>query len=543
MRHPTIIPLVEAAEFRPSLSVAPRLAPVTARRILAGAAACGIAGDALFGNAVCGSGLALYLTIVAFAVGGFSMSSIRALPLRVRGLLAAGVGFAALLLFRDSEALAFFNTVATLFFITLAAALSKPGATLALTTARVRDLLGLLPAGVAETASGAPRFLFSDVRAAFLGADGTSRSGTAVAVARAVVLAVILTVGFGLLLSGGDPVFRSLFAWPERWNAFDIPEHVFRFGLLAWPVMGLMWGTTRASRFPVDEILSNGITLNRLDVVTALGAMNALFATYLLLQVRVLFGGSAYVLETTGLTLAQYARDGFFALAFAAWLVLTVLLVLNALLKEDRLGAWHVSRRLSTSLLVMVGLMLASATTRMLLYVGSFGITVDRIVALAVMACLAIVSCWFFLTVLRERASRFVIGVVAAAGVTLFSLNVINPEAIVVRSALARADKGGAFDVAYVSGLGSDAVPALVDGLRAGRIPRTQVPALASTTTTSATLIATRNIATCIVANRLVKQWADGGAGGMAAWTASAARARRSVRQNRDMLDAQCDMP
>lgn len=549
MRHPTIVPLPAAAEYQPSLTLAPRLAPITARRILGGAAACGIAADLLFANSAYGAGITLFLWVVAFAIGGFSMDAIRALPLRVRALLGASVACASLLLFRDSEVLAFFNTVAALFFMLLAAAFAKPGSTLSLTTARVRDLLGILPAGVADTASGAPRFLFSDARAAFLGTDGTSRSGTAVAVARATAIAAFLTAGFALLLSGGDPVFRSLVAWPASWNALAIPEHVFRFGFFAWPVMGLMWGSTRAGRLPVDEIVQNGITLNRLDVVTALGAMNALFAAYLLLQVRVLFGGSAYVLQTTGLTLAQYARDGFFALAFAAWLVLSVLLVLNALLKEDRLGAWHVSRRLSTSLLVMVGLMLASAATRMLLYVSSFGITVDRIVALAAMACLAIVSCWFWLTVLRERAHRFVIGFVSAAGATLLALNVINPEAIAARSTLARVERGGEFDQWYASNLGSDATPVLVEGLREGRIPRTpaakppMAPVVASQGAVATVAPKAPKAPNCIVAEALLQKYGSRDARWTATWTASGARARRTVQQNRALLDAQCEKP
>lgn len=567
-RYPSVITLADLPEspaFQGALAPAPRLAPPVARRIIAGGALCGLAGDLVFAHEPAGVGLAAFLVLVAVAVGGLSPTAIRSLPLRVSALLAAAVAFALLLTVRGSEVLTFANTMAALTFITLASALAKPGATLSITNARVRDLLGLVPTGFTETATGAPRFLLGDARSAFHTADGSSRSALAIAVTRAVTLATMLTIVFGILLSGGDPVFRSLVAWPESWKLLDVPAHVIRFGFFAWPVLGLMWSTTRPSRSSGDDLLANGITLNRLDVVSTLGALNGLFGVYLLLQIRVLFGGSAYVLETTGLTLAQYARDGFFALTFAAFLVLGVLLGLNALLREDRLGAWHVSRRMSASLVVMVGLMLVSATTRMLLYVQTFGISIDRVIALAIMAWVAMVGGWFLLTVLRARASRFVVGAIAAGSVTLFALNVINPEAIVVESEVARAARTGAFDIDYVQQeIGSDGVPVLLEALRHEGIPLAVPPAafapvvavapaapVASTSVAPATgpVVTTPRVAVprafvqprCAIATRLLAEWGPKAPTSLASLSVSAARARWLVARNTAMLGAQCE--
>ncbi len=533
LRHPSVITISDVPDA-PSLYggdvvPAPRLAPVQARRIIAGGALCGLAGDLMFSEqAPGGVGLAAYLLLLAAAIGGLSPAAVRDLPLRVSGLLAAAATFALLMVIRSSEALTVFNTMAALTFITVASALSKPGSMLSITHARVRDLLGLIPTGFVETATGAPRFLLGDARAAFYTADGSSRSALAIAVTRAVALATAVTILFGILLSGGDPVFRSLVAWPDSWRLLDVPAHIVRFGFFAWPVLGLMWSTTRPVRTESDDLLANGITLNRLDVVSTLGALNALFGIYLLLQLRVLFGGSEYVLATTGLTLAQYARDGFFALTFAAVLVLGVLLGLNALLREDRLGAWHISRRMSASLVVMVGLMLVSATTRMLLYVQSFGISIDRVIALAVMTWVALVGGWFLLTVLRERSSRFAIGAIVAGSATLIALNVINPEAVVVRSQMHRSSTTGTFDTQYVQReIGSDGVPALIDALRTRAIPTiaNRLPSYQPR---------------CAVASRLLTRWGPHASSSLVSWTVSEARARWVVARNAELLNAQC---
>jgi hypothetical protein len=417
----------------------------------------------------------------------------------------------------------------------LASAMAKPGSTLALTQARVREVIALIPTGVAEAITGAPHFLFRDATAAFSTPSADTAVGhehtghrTTVAVARALGLGVGLTMLCALLLSGGDPVFRSVVAWPSEWEVLTVPDYVIRFVLFGASAIALLSSTTRPAADHA-EWMAPAPTLNRLDTLTVLGSLNGLFAAYLLLQVRVLFGGSAYVLQTTGLTLAQYARDGFFALTCAAGLVLGVLLTLNALLRDDRLGVWQVSRRLSTSLVIMVGLMLASAAARMLLYVQSFGISIDRLIALAIMAWVAMTGAWFLLTVLRERSSRFVIGAVVAASATLVTLNVINPEAIVVRSAVARAGTGGTLDVDYLQReLRSDAVPALVEALRDGALP------------TAPMAIGTRSAA-CVMATALLDQWRGAATNPWTSWTLSETRAVWTVAANGSLLRAQCD--
>jgi hypothetical protein len=496
--------------------VQPRPAPIVARRILGGGLLAGTIGALAFAQDGRGLGLSLYLLALAAAVGGLTRSAFRTLPGRVTALLAAGAAFALLPLLRSSEVLTFFNSLAALFFITLASAFAKPGATRSLADTRVRDLVALLPTGALEAITGAPRFLFGDASAAFAGRDAGSSSTSFVSIARAAALGLLLIGIFTLLLSGGDPVFRSLVTWPAWWQAPALPEYLLRFGLFAVPALALAWSTTRPSTAP-DDILANGITLTRLDVVVALASLNALFAVYLLLQLRVLFGGSAYLLATTGLTVAQYARSGFFALTVAAGLVLTVLLGLNALLRSERLGGWAVSRRLATALLVMVGLMLVSALARMMLYVERFGISIDRLIALAVIAWLALTSLWFTLTVLRERTTRFVIGAVVAGCATLVTLNLINPEAVVARSAAARAASGTPFDTEYaIRELSADAVPALTPAFRSGAV------------------------ADCALATSLLVRWGDPSLTPLASWTLADARAWASVARERALLQAAC---
>jgi hypothetical protein len=68
---------------------------------------------------------------------------------------------------------------------------------------------------------------------------------------------------------------------------------------------------------------------------TALGALDLLFLLFVAVQARWLFGGARTVAETTGLTIAEYARRGFFELVTAAALVLPLLLLADWATQRD----------------------------------------------------------------------------------------------------------------------------------------------------------------------------------------------------------------
>jgi len=66
-------------------------------------------------------------------------------------------------------------------------------------------------------------------------------------------------------------------------------------------------------------------SLGPAEVGIALGALNALFLAFVLVQLRYLFGGKGLVEAQAHLTYAQYARHGFFELLAVSALVLLVL--------------------------------------------------------------------------------------------------------------------------------------------------------------------------------------------------------------------------
>ena len=90
---------------------------------------------------------------------------------------------------------------------------------------------------------------------------------------------------------------------------------VFLTLFFAWIVAGLLWVALLASNpeslaFPRPTALSLGIV----ETSVVLGLLDALFLAFVAVQVCYLFGGAERVVETAGLTYAEYARRGFFDL-------------------------------------------------------------------------------------------------------------------------------------------------------------------------------------------------------------------------------------
>lgn len=261
---------------------------------------------------------------------------------------------------------------------------------------------------------------------------------------------------FGVLLAGADPVFESLLRRlidPER-----LLQQLVPLAFFSWLGAGILWALTRAPS--ARDMEHTGGRVHSSIITGALAPIALLFAAFLLVQSRYLFGGRAFVLGTADLTFSTYARRGFFELVTVSAMMLPILLLAdwaaNQYADRDR-------RRfqvLAHTLLVLLAGLLASALFRMLTYTREFGLTEQRLFTTVFMAWLACVFAWFSASVLRGRRDRFLAGALGATLVTLVALNVVGPDSVIVRVNTMRAGQGHALDASYIARLSAGAVPA-----------------------------------------------------------------------------------
>ena len=472
--------------------------------ILGLAALLGVLGDALLRATPWGVNLPLWMGVAAAA--GWAL-----VPGRPNGRgpitgwpLLAVMFFALCFAWRDSSFLQFWNGVAIIGALSLPA-LQIHGVRLRL--ARITDYaIGLAASGV-NAGAGALMLTPDDVHWHTVSRHG--RRARAAGVGVALTVPVLLVFG-GLLMSadpGFERVVRSLVDWDST-----ILSHVLLAAFIAWTSAGYL-RTLATAKDPVLKFGDAAIAkapskpaLGMIELGIPLGALSVIFLVFVSLQARYLFGGEAVILETAGLTYAEYARGGFFDLVTASTLLLPVLLGTEWLLDKSNLRNVMRFRALSATLLVLIGLMMLSAVQRMRLYIEAYGLTQDRFYAMAFMICIGVVLALFGGTVLRGMRNRFAFGAVVTGFATLATLNIINPEAIIVRTNVARAEAGAELDIEDATRLHADAITELI-----ARAP---------------TLIAEGQ---CDDFWSTIDRWAPKAAADWRTWNLSRAKARRAV--------------
>ena len=484
--------------------------------VLGSAVGLGILGDALLRTLPWGLNFALWMTL---------FSALLAFHARARKETLSGAGYwlplvvalyAMDLAWRDSLALNMLSVLSALTALTLLVLQAQVGQIRGAGFAEYA--LGAAVAGT-NSAFGLLAVLFGD--AEWKKQLGDRWSQPAMAVVRGLLFSLPCLLVFGGLFMGADAVFNHVVRRTLHLNFQQVFIHFFTAAFFAGCaggyLRGMLWGrqiaTLKEKRLP-------SVSMGTIEGGVALGVLDLLFLAFVLVQVRYFFGGSALVQATTGLTYAQYARQGFFQLFFVAVLVLPLLLLVHWLMAQRGPEGQRAFSILAGVQILLLYVVMASAFERMRLYQAEYGLTEGRLYATAFMGWLAVIFLWFSMTVLRGRRSPFAFGAIMAGFLLVVVLYLLNPDAMIARINLARAKAGRSFDASYAVQLSADAVPEILAALP-DLNPRDR----------------------CIVARRLLETRPPSQTSDWRAWNLSRARASQVVRQNMPSLKAMQAMP
>lgn len=286
--------------------------------------------------------------------------------------------------------------------------------------------------------------------------------------ARGAVLAAPVVALLAVLLASADAVFAArLAALRVDLPQFDdLAGRVLLAAAVAYVAAGGLWHLARQRAAPAPVASEVPRVLGFTEAVVVLGSVNLLFAAFVAVQVRYLFGGQS-ALVAGGLTHAEYARRGFGELVAVAAVSLALHLALAGLARRESPVRRWVFTALAATLTVLVLVILASAFQRLTLYEQAFGFTRLRTVVHVFIVWLGFLLLAVLALELADRLRLFLVaGIVAAVGFA-GTLNVVGVDALIARHNLARAAQGAELDLSYLAGLSPDAVPELVAGLPA----------------------------------------------------------------------------
>lgn len=326
------------------------------------------------------------------------------------------------------------------------------------------------------------------------------QSRAAVAVVRGLVIAVPIILVFTALLVSADVVFADVVE--DAWNllAFNPDASLIDQGLITlsigWLAAGaLAYGLARrvpkpaAVTIPADETVDEDasfvygdedavpmpatpappkrktrpfIHLSMIETGIILGLVDALFAVFVLIQMRYFFGGADFIIDR-GLTYAQYARRGFFELVAVSVLTLGLALWLNHVTFRQERRANILFNALAFIVVGLTSVMLISASQRMYLYEEAYGFTHLRVFTHVFMLWLGVLFGFFLLSLFKIKTNIFTLGVLVTSIGYLFTLNVMNVDLYLAQRNIDRFYQGYALDLSSLGRLSADAVPAVMD--------------------------------------------------------------------------------
>lgn len=287
-------------------------------------------------------------------------------------------------------------------------------------------------------------------------------------VVRGLLLALPLVALFLALLSAADLVFGDYVARVLRWiDLARLADWAGRATLIVGSGLFLLGAVVAALRPPGDRrLIGEDPPLVRpflgfTEVSIVLVLVLAVFVSFVAVQFTYLLGGEANI-HAAGYTYSEYARRGFGELLAVAFLALGMIFTLASVGRLESPGRSRAFFGLCAAVVSMVGVMLASAYQRLVLYELAYGFSRLRTYTHAAILWLAVGFAVFLALLLARRLRALApASLLVACGFTL-TLAILNVDGFIVEQNAARYAASGDLDADYLATLTHDAVPALV---------------------------------------------------------------------------------
>ncbi len=280
-------------------------------------------------------------------------------------------------------------------------------------------------------------------------------------VIRGILLAIPVLFVFLLLFSSADLIFQQ---YVSGLITIDIePETIFRAILVLVATLAYIGAYAYLFREGENQATvqptSTKHRFGHIESSILLGSVNTLFFLFILIQLTYLFGGESNI-SAQGFTYAEYARRGFFELIAVA--IISFLLLLTTEQYVVKQASNHVLgfKVLSTTLVIQVMVIMASAFIRLSLYEQAYGFTILRLYSHAFIILLAAIFCVLLYKIhIDKRENTFAFRIATSIILFLAAMNAVNPDAFVARRNIERFDTTGKLDIYYLGQLSDDAIP------------------------------------------------------------------------------------
>lgn len=199
-------------------------------------------------------------------------------------------------------------------------------------------------------------------------------------------------------------------------------------------------------------------------IISFLSVLSLCYIAYLFSQLAYFFSAfSGFLPQNYEFTVSAYARRGFFEMTVIAAINFLIIFIAHLLSAKKACKICVVSRMLCTFICIFTLIIIATALSKMFLYIDSFGMTKLRITTSVFMVFLAVVFISLIIRLYVSKVDVIKTGLIAAA-VSLIIMGFFNVNSVIAEYNYS-AYKSGALkniDVNTISELGDEGIPYLV---------------------------------------------------------------------------------
>ena len=234
-------------------------------------------------------------------------------------------------------------------------------------------------------------------------------------------------------------------------------------GVLCFPFM-LSLGLGLSKNKKEQKLMGIKGAVDKIFIISFLSAISFVYVAYIASQFAYFFSAFRGILPE-GITFASYARRGFFEMTAIAAINFTLISLACVLIKKDENQK---QSKLFNGVVVFIAaftvLLIATAVSKMVLYIGQFGMTRLRILTSVFMLFLAVLFIAVILRVFIKRVQILKTGLIAAM-LLLLILGFADVDKTVARYNLYAYESNLVenLDVNAIGDLGEGAIPTLYE--------------------------------------------------------------------------------
>ena len=235
--------------------------------------------------------------------------------------------------------------------------------------------------------------------------------------------------GFRMLLRFISRIFLNAGAWELiLYGVIALPIAAYLHGLVSGAAHNR--GTDAIKPEKAEKTVASMRVLQTATVFIVLGAVCGLYLLFILSQIPYFFSAFSGSRPEDWLVYSDYARHGFFELCGIAAINLSIITACNVFCKSKRIQS-DLLRVFNCAIAVITLVLIATAFSKMALYIGVYGLTMPRLLPCMFMIFLTIV--FIALIALQKWDFSIVRLALASGAIILCVLSLSNPNSLIVR--------------------------------------------------------------------------------------------------------------